>query len=549
MRPRPGVAGLTRFTPASPTLGGVTGSPRPLPPFALLLLALLGLAPALAAQPSETRFLLPEERVRVEDGTVTLRAGGADVSYVPGLGWLNGWSYPAPEVTERGVLVPEPVAAALSLPRLAGVRFGGHGAGLRVVLDVRGVARERLEGVAGSGRLREGEPLVWRLPSLLLPADPLEPYAGLEVEARAEDGGVTVRVAGPAATFEAFTLADPTRLVLDLAPSEPLAPSGEERETLAQGAVYRRFRALGGDGPGTVHVVELAPGAGELRVVGGSGEGRSVSEWAGGAPVAINAGYFDPSGFRAIGLRRIDGGLLSLPSRNRAAVGFGPTGTAIARAGARVRVRVDGHVVVDRRLGSEGELEVSREPGVRFGDARHGLVRVREGTVVSNRVGPGTVPEDGFALSYDASLRPLALVEPGARLDVSARLLPAALERSPWAVEAGPLLIEGGEPAFEPGLERFQREQRILDAVTQQAALGVRADGTVLLVVAERMRAEDLIPLLLDLGAHEALRLDSGSSATLLADGEVRNRLFQREVSDAIVWSPAVEEAGRAEGP
>lgn len=520
--------------------------------FAPLLLVLLAavLVPHVGwAQDAGVRYRLPDDRVRVDEGAVTLLDGGAEVSYVPGLGWLNGWPHPAPEITADGVLVTEAVADDLALPRLAGIRFGNHGGGVRLVADLRDVEAGALGAGRERGHLEEGAALSWDLPRMLLPAEPLEPYGGIDVRAERRDGGITLRVAGPEAEFHAFTLEDPTRLVLDLTPQAPLAPTAEAREELAPGARYRRFRAPGSDGPGTVHVVEVQPGAGHFRVVGRSGEGRSVSDWADDAAAAINAGYFDPSGFRAIGLRRIDGGVASLPSRNRAAVGFGSQGITIARAAARVRVRVDDAVVLDRHVGRDGALRIVREAGVRAGDARLGVLVVRDGVVTRNVVGPVEVPEGAFALAYDPGLRALAAVDPGARLEVSTRLLPAGLEASRWAVEAGPLLLRDGEVAFDPAMEAFPEDQRILAAVTQQAALGVRADGTVLLVVAERMRAADLVPLMQDLGAVDALRLDSGSSATLVAGGEVRNRLFQRRVSDAIVWRPTVEEAGRAEGP
>jgi exopolysaccharide biosynthesis protein len=105
-------------------------------------------------------------------------------------------------------------------------------------------------------------------------------------------------------------------------------------------------------------------------------------------------------------------------------------------------------------------------------------------------------------------------------------------------VEAGPLLLKDGRPAFEPEREAFARGVRILDEVTQQAAIGVRADGTVLLVAAEAMVAADLVALFEALGARDAMRLDSGGSTTLVADGLVLNRRTERAVANAIVWRP-----------
>ncbi|MFA5595282.1 MAG: phosphodiester glycosidase family protein, partial [Trueperaceae bacterium] len=104
--------------------------------------------------------------------------------------------------------------------------------------------------------------------------------------------------------------------------------------------------------------------------------------------------------------------------------------------------------------------------------------------------------------------------------------------------EAGPLLVKDGLAAYQPELERFATGQRILDGLTQQAAVGVTADGSTLLVVAETMRASELVPLFLSLGADRAMRLDSGSSTTLVIDGRAVNRSTERRVVSAIVLVP-----------
>ena len=48
--------------------------------------------------------------------------------------------------------------------------------------------------------------------------------------------------------------------------------------------------------------------------------------------------------------------------------------------------------------------------------------------------------------------------------------------------------------------------------------------------------AADLVALFQALGARDAMRLDSGGSTTLVADGRVLNRGTERAVANAIVW-------------
>ncbi len=506
---------------------------------------------------SEDAWLaVPGELVRVTGDAVVFQAFGSEVSYLLGLGWTTGWTLPPPAVDGAArVTVAPSVAAALGLPRLVGLRTGLDGSTTRLVLDLQDVDAAALAPSRGDARLAPDRPVEIPLPGVLVPSGALLESDGLSVVAipAGDEGGSRIRVAGPPAELASFPLSDPPRVVLDLVPVGPVATPGgggaaasgpagaaeageEARAELAPGVLYLRRSAEALHGPTIVHVVELAPGAVDLRVVGRSGEGRTVAGWADGAVAAINAGYFDPDTFAAIGLRRIGGTLLSWPSRGRAVVGFGAPETVVARPSTRAIVRVDGRTVVDVALEDGEPVSWSASEGARVGSPRHGvLVLDADGRAIRNVVGPQRVPEAGSALAYDPDLRPLALVDPGQRVDVGAILAPGQLNRSPWAVEAGPMLVENGRAAFAPELEGFARGQRILDEPTQQAALGVRADGTVLFVVAERMVAEDLVPLFLSLRADAALRLDSGSSATLVADGRTVNRLLSRRVESAIV--------------
>lgn len=500
---------------------------------AALLLALACSVPLAARAEDGPLYRLPGADVQVAGGAVELHYQGRVVTYVQGLGWLGDVQADPPRVTDRGVLVGPSLLDALgvSLPRLGGVRFGGD-AEVRVVLDLPGVAPDALRAAEGEGDVARGGALRLTLPPVLLPVDPVDPYRGVEVALDPTPQGTAVRVQGPAFHYRAFPLADPTRLVIDVVPQrEPDLP--EIDRALAPGIRYRRFYAPAASGTSLVHLVSVAPGAGEFRVVGESRVPRTLSELASGALVAINAGYFDPSTFGAIGYLRVDYGLLSLPTRSRAAIAFGAGGATIARLRADVTLRADGRPIA---VGSGDDgVGVATAAGAAVGSPRMGVLTVQQGVVVRNGIGPATVPADGFALVYPPDRAALARVDAGERAALQLALHPAGFDAAPYGVEAGPLLVQDGRSAFDPAAEGFANGQRILDAVTQQAAVGVRADGTVLLVVAESMRAADLVPLFLALGARDAMRLDSGSSATLLADGQVLNRDGERQVVSAIV--------------
>ncbi len=514
--------------------------------------------------PSVAEVPLWDAGVEVTEGAVAVTYGGTTLVYVDGLGWLADFVAPPPRVQDGVAWVVPEVAAALGLApgqggrppsatgaaplwdggqaRLAGVRISGE-VDVRVVLDLEGIPVDALRSAGAVGRIDPGGALRLELPSLTLPAA-LPATAGVIDLAWRDDGlAPSLALSGGGFAYDVFALAEPTRLVIDLRPDRDGVPaSGERVETLAPGVVYRTFRAPGSGGPSRVHVLEVAPGVGQWRVVGAPGEAQPTLRWADGGFVAINGGYFEPTTRAAIGLLVVDGVWLSPPSRGRAVIGFGPDGVVIDRAQVRTGLWLDDRLALSLDHELAERVSVHAAAGAWAGSGRMGALTVdADGVVTANRVGPVRVPEDGQVIVYPPELRTAALAEPGTRVRTAFRLRPATLERVSHAVEAGPLLVQGGRDAFAPELEAFVRGVRILDEVTQQAAIGVTADGTVLLVAAEAMVAADLVPLLLGLGAVDAMRLDSGGSTTLVADGRVLNRLTERAVANAIVWLPEAQ--------
>ena len=514
---------------------------------ALFAVALLATAPHAAAE--AVWVPLPGVVLEEEAGASVLRVDGRELVYVHGLGWLADLDAPPPRSEDGVVFVAAAVAAALDLaspaiapPDLEGaqllaVRASGD-VDVRLVLDLDGIDADAVRTIGSVGRAEAGTPLRLDLPLAGWPDDLPTTVGAFDLRWTRSDVGVRLEVGGVAFAYDVFALAGPTRIVLDLRPDRDGVPVPDEQvEVLADGVRYRTFRALGSGGPSRVHVLEVAPGAGEWRVVGASGDPRPTVEWASGAFAAINGGYFDTGTRSAIGLFVVDGAWVSPPSRGRAAIGFGPEGVVIDRVRASFGVRVDGRTVLAASHPSAGEVQVHPVAGGWAGSATQGvLVLDADGVVVANRVGPVRVPAGGRAIAYPPEVRALAHVDEGAVVATDLVVSPAAFAGVRYAVEAGPLLLKDGRPAFEPELEAFARGVRILDEVTQQAAIGVRADGTVLLVAAEAMVAGDLVALFEGLGARDAMRLDSGGSTTLVADGLVLNRRTERAVANAIVW-------------
>jgi hypothetical protein len=505
---------------------------------ALITLLLTSLA-AFAQNDNGPLVRIPGATATIRDGAITIQAAGREVIYVQGLGWLADLDAPPPTVVDGEVYgSPELLRVlGIGIPVLERVRFSGD-TEIRIVLDVPALDAGALRALGRSGTVGEGEVLRLPLPALLLPAGLADAYRGLDVSFVQDAAATLLELGGGPYAYQVFALAEPTRLVIDVAPERPTVGPPDTVEALAHGVTYRRIRADGSGGPTWVHVLEISAGKGEWRVVGASGEARPTLRLADGAFAAINAGYFNTATREAIGYLVVDGGVLSLPSRNRASIAFGGESPVIDRLRVEFTVRVNGRTVAMSGAAASEGLAVVTTPGW-AGSPREGVLLVGDdGVVRANRVGPLRVPQGAYAVVYPPENRPLALADDGDRVDFDYRVTPAAFSQPRYAVEAGPLLLKGGQPALQPELEAFASGQRILDGLTQQAALGVRADGTVLLVAVEAMVAADLVPLFQRLGAVDALRLDSGGSTTLVAGGRVLNRRSERDVVSAIVWRP-----------
>jgi hypothetical protein len=509
-------------------------------------------------------YLVPESMVTRLPGAIQIQHGDAFISYVEGLGWLPDGPDIAPVEIGGRIYLSELLLEHISvkLPRLTGVRLGEQD-GLRIVLDLANMPVGESLSLAGEGSLAEGEVLSVELPEVLVPAEGGELLgdgldADIEVVLDSSAARPRLLISGPATAYRTFFLAEPSRVVIDLT-FPRFAEVREEARFIREGVRYRRFAAPTRDGSSGVHVLEIAPGRGRFKVVGQSLSAEPLSRLARGGLAAINAGYFDTESARAIGLLRVGGVVLSLPFSGRpseapflgrASIGFGSGAPVIDRVRSELNLRTaDGRYPVGatgaQGDGVQGVVGVHLQRGETVGSGRHTLVVVgkTDGRVIYNGLGPQTVPDGGFVVVYEPEFSPLGRLDPGAPAALEPSFTPPVFDAVHDAVEGGPLLIYDGLPAYNPDAENFIGD--ILTKRTQQAAIGVRADGTVLFVTADAMVARDLIPLFQSLGADRAMRLDSGGSATLYADGRVLNRRLQRPVVSAIVY---LEDAAASRG-
>ncbi len=133
----------------------------------------------------------------------------------------------------------------------------------------------------------------------------------------------------------------------------------------------------------------------------------------------------------------------------------------------------------------------------------------------------------GLVTEPDGSIRQL-VDENGEKLDWSDVVA---------AVEAGPRLVKNGEIAVNFEIENFH-EAKITSAVGARSAIGVKQDGSILLVTVPGATIHQLAELMKELGATDAMNLDGGASSGLWYSGRYLTKPG-REISNALAFLPA----------
>jgi exopolysaccharide biosynthesis protein len=286
-----------------------------------------------------------------------------------------------------------------------------------------------------------------------------------------------------------------------------------------------------------------------------------------GALVAINAGFFSPTG-DPTGALKLDGRLLSDTRRARGAVGFidGEHGvlTLFDQVSARVRLRfrsggawrtvaVDG---VDTVRGRDRLVLYSPASGATT-DTTAGLEWTLAGAPLrassARNGGNSAIPEGGYVLSFGGNAVPPALsgltratsVQVREALDVRSGTRVRDWQRARTIVGGAGLLLRGGRRVSDWTQERLSRgfdttrHPRTVIARDRQGAIWLLAIDGRRPERALGMTFAEMQAFLARLGMVDALNLDGGGSTTMVVKGEIVNRPSDltgaRPVSDAII--------------
>ncbi|MGF7184598.1 hypothetical protein GGQ84_000682 [Desulfitispora alkaliphila] len=345
-----------------------------------------------------------------------------------------------------------------------------------------------------------------------------------------------------------------------------IAGMASETKELAPGVEYkvrRDLANLSGERL-AVHIITVDSSVRDIEVkpvnAGNRiGDTETLSSMAGkyGAVAAINGGFYgNQQGRRLpIGNLLLEGQLLSQSHYNRTSMGisganevmfgfFNPVTRVIMPGGELVEV-----TAVNTFGGERGVYFYTGEwNGTVSGGERLNLVlEQRDGQnykIAQITSGTVTVKPGQAVLSFRGEQRDLGNnLHVGALLRKDVQYNADFWSRAEHLLTAGPLLVDKGEPVFQAIDEGFTGS--VLQP-NPRSAIGKTADGKLLMVVAEShnggsgrvgLTLEEMALLMAQLGAVEAMGLDSGGSSTLWAGDKVVNRVanYQRSIPNAIL--------------
>lgn len=363
--------------------------------------------------------------------------------------------------------------------------------------------------------------------------------------------GAAVRLGTGGGRSEIFTLDNPARVVIDTTTyTDTRVPPPINPDALAPGVTYRQ--------QGKLHLLSFDPAQYQTRVVSApAGRTSGVADLVRsvGGVAGVNGGYFDPASSLPVDLVAV-GGLMTAGSlEKRATLGVTARGDTLFgyprpryvlsgtdSLGAPFSVTVNSvrarpapdlltAFVGDGRssVGADGLTTLYAAPG--------------SGAVLRVLTGPVTPPAGTLSFTFDPARYPHLPRSVGAPLTVSLNWRADA----PWdgavdALSAGPLLLQGGRVVLDPAREGFNTSASIWRP-TRQVAFGTLG-GQPTIAYLEHGSPETFAAALAGAGLRDAVRLDSGSSATAYVTGGYAdlggylNTVWSRSVPNALVLVP-----------
>lgn len=478
--------------------------------------------------------------------------------------------------------------AALAAPQLGGMRFHSGETHDRVVFDLSAASDYELDTAADGKRVTLVLKGARAKQALAQPS-----FRGKRVKSvRWSAAGDEVRVVVTLATgcrASVGQLKNPPRLYLDLtdraagakpaqkpatsAQTKPAAakptssvsdadarkaaealhlPAGTEAVQLAKGLMRFDYHVWENDGWVTAYFLDVDPSVYQLKVALAKGQVPGLATLGAisdsvNAVAAVNASFFNWNG-DLLGVTKTNGTIVGTGYIPRSALAILPDGRpyfgTVTYSGSVTIGGVTQYISgVDVERGSDSLVLYNRYYGARTRTNDYG----RELTVVDGRVtavgsGNSAIPADGCVVSLHGSAADIySQVRIGDAVQIDETL------GNPWnkakeLVSVGPCLVRNGTVHVTTSEEQLDEIDRHREP---RSAIAMTTRGTYLLAVVDGRQANshgctltEWAQLLKSFGATEALNLDGGGSAELVAGGQVLNSPSdgrERGIGSAIV--------------
>ena len=342
------------------------------------------------------------------------------------------------------------------------------------------------------------------------------------------------------AQHKVTVLKKPNRLVIDVYRIQIVKVTKD----LGNGLAYTFWQDDMSGLPVRIYALTLAPDSRyELRPFSGAGavngRGRLVKAVAAnGARAAVNACYFDTDGW-VIGNCKWDGSFFGVDDTPRSAFIVDKEGKASIQKDLSYLGTVslpDGRTLtikgLNRQRITDDLVLFNRNYAGSTRTNEHGReVRVSKGraTEVSAK-GNMRLDRESLVLSgHGANADALAHIRRGDRVAIAQTLGSRLADEARLVVGGGPLLVEKGVVNVRSREESMASD--IAYGRAPRTGVGVKADGTVLLMVADGrsqysagMSLKEFATYLKRFGAVSAVNLDGGGSSEMVLDGKIMNR-------------------------
>jgi len=152
-----------------------------------------------------------------------------------------------------------------------------------------------------------------------------------------------------------------------------------------------------------------------------------------------------------------------------------------------------------------------------------------------------TIPKDGYVLLFTGDkAAATSEMQKGSTVSYTVTYTNANNAKLNWsdvqtAIGAGPILLKDGKSVLNPAKEGFTDETSFQISVAR-SAIGITKDGTILLTGNIKCTAEELAAIMLELGAAQAIAMDSGASSGLYTTTEEAVAAPMKAISNALIF-------------